>query len=380
MNLKQKLGIVLFLVIPCESIAQTTEISFNGFASVFGGKAIKTEKNPNAVPCACYVADYPSAGFYTNEWSFDADTSYGLQANAKISDKLSVTGQFVGHGSQDYTATMEWAYVTYKLNDQWSLQGGRKRLPLFYYSDYFDVGFALPWIRASGDSYGWQITGYDGVNAQYTSNWGDINVIGNIFTGRDDSKNNTELSTIYYASPDGPVQVDETWKAMTGGYIDLTWEWLNFRSVYMQNKVDRLVHDSTPPRVRLKDVKQNFKGVSANIDWKNISVRSEYNMFKRPSEENTYYAKLLGIGYQMGNWLPMITRTDFREKAGQWSDIEIHHTTSFSLRWDFTRSAALKLQYDDFVDESKYFYYGNDNISDFVGDSKTIALGIDVVF
>lgn len=350
------------------------EVSFNGFISAYGGKALETADNPNAYPCNCAIVDYPFVGIYEDEWTFDPDTTFGLQANFNITDELSATGQIVSHGSRNYDTSIQWAYLSYSLSDSWTLQAGRKRLPLFYYSDFFDVGYAMPWVRAPGDLYGWQIVGYEGLNALFNGNWGDLGVTANIWAGRDNDDENALLSEVYYG-----VRVDETWKDMLGGYLDLAGEWFNVRVVYMVNKVDRLIYDEEPPRVRLDDVGQKFYGIAFNIDQGNFVLRSEYNTFERPDEDNKYKASLLGIGYRFGDFLPMITASQFEETA-TWPDIEKHDTRSFSLRWDFSSSAAFKIQYDVFTDESTYFYAGNDDVSDFIGDSKLIAFGVDVVF
>lgn len=355
------------------------DVTYSGFISAYAGKALEVTDNPNAVPCQCFIADYPFVGFYEDEWTFSPDTNLGLQFRWQMSDDMSATVQIVSHGSTDYEANVDWAYVTYTLSDTWSLQAGRKRLPLFYYSDFFDVGYAMPWVRAPGDGYSWQIVGYDGFNMQYNSSWGNWGATANFWVGRDSDPENKELSIIYYGGPDSPLRVDETWKNMFGGYLDLSRDWLGLRFVYMQNEVDRLIYDETPARVRLADEKQKFYGISANVDFSNFVLRSEYNVFNRPGEENKYYAKLFGVGYRFENVLPMFTVSDFKEEA-TWEDEEIHHTKTFSIRWDFAPSVAFKMQYDVFTDESTYFYYGSDDVSDFAGDSRAIAIGVDAVF
>lgn len=351
------------------SPVSANDIHFNGFVSVIGGKVLDgREQQYGEFTCPCFIADYPFVGVYTEDWTFDAETTFGLQANMTITDRLSATAQLVSHGSLGYDVSIDWAYLSYNLDDRFTLQAGRKRAPLFYYSDFFDVGYALPWIRAPGDLYGWQIVSYEGANLLYTGAWGAVNVTANVWYGSDEDKNNEELSRIYYLA-----QVDETWKDQIGVYFDFNYDWLTLRVVYMQNKVDRLIYDEVPPRQRLQDVKQKFAGVTLNIDWQNLVFRSEYNTFDRPSEDNTYYASLVGVGYRLGDWLPMISYSEFEEEAGLWPDeVELHETVSFSLRWDFTPSAAFKLQYDDFTDNTRGDW--------FVGDSETLSLGIDVVF
>ena len=64
-----------------------------------------------------------------------------------LGEGLSVTGQIVARGVNDFDANFEWAYISYEINDNWTVQAGKKRLPLFYYSDFFDVGYAYVWMR-----------------------------------------------------------------------------------------------------------------------------------------------------------------------------------------------------------------------------------------
>lgn len=371
------------------------ELTVNGFLSVVGGKVLDGDGPRDAAldasyNCPCFISDYPFAGVYNEDVTFDPDTTFGVQFNYTITDKLSATAQLVAQGAQDYDVNIEWAYVSYALNDSWTLQGGRKRLPLFYYSDFFDVGYAYPWIRAPGDLYGWQIYGYEGLNALYSGSWGEFSVTGNLWIGRDEDTDNQTLGRLYYYT-----RVDETWKNMVGGYLDLSRDWFSMRFIYMQNEVDRVIWDGDIPEQRLQDEKQNFMGASFNIDYGNLIVRSEYNVFDRPDADNSYYASLLAVGYRLGDWTPMLSRSRFRETflsdldgmVGEEVDGEYHTTTSFTLRWDFTSSAALKIQYDKFEDDSVWQYDNDpDNLPGgvdsyyFIGDSTLLSIGIDVVF
>lgn len=56
---------------------------------------------------------------------------------------------------------------------EWKLQIGRKRLPLYYYSDFQDVGYAYNTVRPSPDVYGWDIVNYNGASLSTTRSLGD---------------------------------------------------------------------------------------------------------------------------------------------------------------------------------------------------------------
>jgi hypothetical protein len=380
--------------------ASASEVTFNGFMSVVGGKVLSGKGEAysslqDAYGCPkCFVADYTVAGVYGNEWTFDPDTTFGLQGNFNITDELSATAQVVARGAQGYGANLEWAYVSYSLSDTWTFQGGRKRLPLFYYSDFFDVGYAYTWVRAPADLYGWQIYAYDGLNALYSTQWGPFSVTGNVWYGADSDDDNATLSKLYYYEP-----IKETWKNMAGTYLDLNWDWLGLRFIYMQNEVDRVKTVSNT--VKLHDEKQYFYGFSANVDWGGLIVRTEYNIFDRPDAvpaDNRYYSYLAAVGYRIKDVTLMVTRSDFKEKYSYtYTDItvpssaeslikddgEVHNTTSLTLRWDFMPSVALKVQYDIFKDATSWNYDNGDGsigTDHLFGDSKLVSVGIDAVF
>lgn len=367
------------------ALPASADITFNGFLSVVGGQ-VTSGKNfdySSEISCPCYIADYPYVGIYDEDWSFEPDTTFGLQANAVINDQLSVTGQLVGRGADEFDVSLEWAYFSYKLGEEWTLQGGRKRLPLFYYSDFFDVGYAYTWIRPPGDLYGWQIVNYNGFNLLYQSQWGDWSATGNLWLGSEKDDDNELLSEVYYLR-----RIEENWKDMVGGYLDLSYDWFNTRAVYMRSRVDRFDFPggvktpinyssddgtvSTPTEDRL----QHFFGLSFNVDYADWLVRSEFNWFYRPydspSEDNVYKILLLGVGYRIGDFTPMLTYSEFKEDKAVYTFVEEHSTRIATLRWDFTESAALKFQYEDFKDDS----FGDW----FVGDSKSVFVGVDLVF
>ena len=260
----------------------------------------------------------------------------------------------------DFDAGFEWAYLSYRLNDTWTLQAGKKRLPLYYYSDFFDVGFAYLWLRPPADNYTWQIFNYTGVNAQFNYQLGDWAMSGNIYTGREDDGENKLLSEFFGSTP-----IREIWKDIIGGVLSFNRDWLDLRFTYMTYQNERY-RDGVPVLWNGKDTRRgNFAGFSANVDYNNWLLLSEVNRLTLDGGDFDTY--LLSAGYRLGQWTPFVSFADFD------SESEMHSTASVGARWDFHSSAAFKVQYDDVTDDGI-------NGQMVAGDSKAITFGIDLVF
>ena len=54
-------------------------------------------------------------------------------------------------------------------------QVGRKRIPLYYYSDFQDIGLSYPWVSPPPELYGWEVTNYNGGSLRYNDSFGDTN-------------------------------------------------------------------------------------------------------------------------------------------------------------------------------------------------------------
>lgn len=368
--------------------AQALETSINGFVNVTAGKTLSGHHETYAPPfgvagsetphlyrCPCYVANWEQAGVYeNNDWSFGAESSLGLQGNFTVDDKLSATLQVVARGGNSYRADVDWAYLSYELTPKLLLQAGHKRLPIYYYSDFMYVGYSYPWVRPPSDLYGWQVYGYNGANLLFRDSWGEWAVKANAWVGESRDNDNVMMGKLYYGG-----RIDESWKAIIGGYVDFGNEYVTLRAVTMRNKVDRLQYVAGAANTLLEDVGQNFYGLALNADWKNLILRSEMNQFKRPVSQNIYKSYLIGVGYKFGPVTAMLTRSKFREIARDWEEIEAHNTNTATLRWDFHPAAALKLQFDQFDDDSKFNLITGKN-NGFTGDSKLVTVSLQSVF
>lgn len=342
----------------------SAEVKISGFATVAGGRVLSGSGVEDFGLPPTFLATYPQVGVYEEEWSFKPDSRIGLQISADLMDRLSVTGQVVSRGADDFDASFEWAYLSYQLNDTWTLQAGKKRLPLYYYSDFFDVGYAYLWLRPPADNYTWQIFNYTGINALFNTQLGSWDVSGNIYTGREDDRNNKLLSQFFGSDP-----VREIWADIIGGVVSFNRDWLDIRLTYMTYVNQRYVSQNGVEQRVLWDGKDErrgkFGGLSVNADWNNIVVLTEFNRLDLDGENFDTY--MVSAGYRLNNVTPYISYADF-DSSG-----EKHNTTSVGFRYDFHSSAALKVQYDDVKDK------GTDGLQ-VAGDSRALTFGIDLVF
>lgn len=338
------------------------EINISGFASVVGGKVLSGDGVPEFGLGPTFLANYPIVGVYEEDWTFKPDSKYGLQFSADLSEGLTATAQLVGRGADDYDPAFEWAYLSYELNDHWTIQAGKKRLPLYYYSDFFDVSYAYLWVRPAADNYTWQIFNYTGINALFNYQVGEWAVSGNIYTGREDDGKNKLLSDYFFRSP-----VREIWENIVGGVVSFNRDWLDLRLTYMTYENRRFIDGEARiwPSTGTDTRRGKFMGFSANIDYNNWLLLSELNRLQLDNDNLDTY--MVSGGYRIGDWTPFIAYADF-DATG-----EVHNTTSVGVRWDFHSSAAFKLQYDSVNDKG----YDGGQVA---GDSKALTFGVDLVF
>ena len=341
-------GITVFLYRPV-----LAEIKLNGFGSVAIGTVIEGEE---------FLADFPKTGIYDTDLSLDPDTSLGLQLSSYFTDDFSLIAQVAVHGASDYDPALEWLYLNYYLTPELSVQAGRKRLPLYYYSDYFDVGYAYYWIRPPPDVYTWQINNYNGVSLLYETALGQWDTSVNVYYGSEESEDNELLGLLFGAS------VDETWKNMIGIVGTMSNNWLEVRLTHMQGLIDRKISGVSV----INDVEQQFLGMSVNLTFDSLLILSEFNNYRQPDNDVEYNAYLLSFGYQIGELTPHITRSGFKQEINKLGNDEQHNTTSVGLRWDVVDNIAVKVQYDNVKDEGV--------IVPIKGDSKSVSFAVDFVF
>ncbi|MBE9516572.1 MAG: porin [Proteobacteria bacterium] len=311
---------------------------------------------------AHFLADYPKAGVYDDELSFKPDTSIGIQLSSSLGQDLAFTAQFISSGAKDFDTEATWGYLSYQFTPEIAIHLGRKRLPLYYYSDSFDIGFTYNWIRPPTDNYTWQISSYNGGSINYSPEWGYWDTTFTLYAGQEESNNNDLLSFLSNAD------VDETWKNMTGIVMEASHEWLDFRLSWMRSELDRVINDI----VVSQNVEQTFTGTALNLHVSDFSLLTEFTRYKRPDDNIIIDTDMISVAYRIGQFTPHITKSRFKQKENLSGNDENHYTRTYGLRWDVHPSLAIKIQHDRVVDKGITM--------PILGNAKLYSVGLDIIF
>lgn len=346
------------------------EISWSGFGSIVGGQTLSEGER--------FTADFFEVGQYENSFTFKPDSMLAIQATMDLSDKVTGTAQLVSKGAEDFEPELDWLYITYKIDDSWSLLAGRRNIPIYYYSEFYDVGYAYPWIRPASNLYWWQIVQFNGVHLVHDFEWGDYTNSINVYYGNEYTDDNTEMG--FYAEQGffGPntVEVNEDWRHIVGFNWNISGEMFDIRFVYMQHKLERdfVQRDGSiniGPRTS-----QNFYGVGGSIDLNPVTVLFDYNYVKRNNAvEDVWPTFLVSLVYNIGDYQPFVSYSKADQERISGDDFEQHTVVSFGVRYDFEPGIAFKVQYDSFNDQGNPVGGWN-----FHGDADAIAVGVDFVF
>jgi hypothetical protein len=350
----------------------------SGFMTLVAGAVLNngTAQNASGYNCPCFISDYGEAGVYEKgglRWR--PDSKLGLQGSALYGERFSVTTQVVLRGV-DNALDMEWLYGDLKLNSNLDLQAGRKRLPLFYYSDSQDVGFAIPWTHLPPQMYGWEIINYNGANLLYKDQWGEWSSGMNVFGG-----NETQNDSPYWKMYNGKnSNTTSHWTNIAGAYATLGNDWLEGRLLYMQSDIQNTV--LAPVTQVSPATRQKIYGASFNVDYSQWVVRSEFLYINRKQSYGGDHAELLGLGYRIGKWLPMVTGTRYRQSVTlDQTMAEAHDSISLLLRYDLTTSSDVKVQFDHWKNRSQPpFFASTPATANPVGMANLLTVSYDMVF
>lgn len=341
-----------------------SNFKFSGFFSAVAGKTFNGDipanysgsSSINGTVCPCYTADWSNAGVYNNSFSLAPESRVGLQAGYTINKDFSLTGQVVVRGS-DTTPNVQWAYASYKLDNAWEVQLGRKRIPLYFYSDFQDIGVAYPWVSPPPELYGWEATNYNGASIRYRTSFGDNNLSVSGFLGKE------KVNDSLYEKLSYPGQTSVTWNNILGADAEIDRGPLTVRGVYVQADVhvtnDSIALDST--------AKLKAYGIAINVDLDDWFLLSELTQLSRSFESAGYKitapAYTIGAGYRLGAWTPFINYASYREKSTDLSQYQpqSYKRASMTVRYDIDAKSAVKVQLDRNQDVTNN-YGGNVNV------------------
>lgn len=362
----------------------------SGFLTVAAGKMLGGTRGPVLdKQCPCFIADYAQNAIYDGRsgLQFSPDSKLGLQGTATLPDsRFSVTAQAVSRGSQNGGIDLEWLYGTYRMNDDTSLQVGRKRLPIFYYSDSQDVGFALPWTHLPPQVYGWEVVNYNGISLQHRNQWGGWDVNASVLAGNEHA-NDSGYWNIYNGQMS---QTNVTWDNIVGGNVSLAKDWFETRLSYIQSETRRnttgvwsnatqTLVPSTDPFMNGRITRQNIYTAAFNVDYADWVVSSELLYIDRPGADFKDHASRLDVTRRFGDYEVTAGVSEYHSQAviamgGDPLGQESHIDRSLTARHYLSPHSDVKAQLDMQHDR------GGINWAPRYGDSKLLTLAYDRIF
>ena len=274
-----------------------------------------------------------------------------------------------------YTPIVEWANVSYQVSPDFSVRVGRIALPMFLAAEYRKVGYAFPLARAPIEVYGTvPVSNSDGVDASYRLHLGDTKTTVQSFYGKTDFKFKDE----------GSASARELWGISNTTEFGSASVRLSYLRTNLSVDLVRPLFDafrqfgpqgtSIADRYDAQNTLVTVVSLGASYDPGNWFVTTEWGQLKTNSflgDKTVWYAS---GGYRLGNFTPYLTYAQVKADSNT-SDpglslatlppylaapaaglnaglnsvlglVAVQTSTSVGVRWDFKKSAALKLQYD----------------------------------
>lgn len=356
--------------------AVAQELKLSGFASLVAARS-SGSCSPNNLAerfdsCTRYITDWAHGAVVRDRWELDQESRAGVQIEWRISAEFSGVVQATARTLKDQAANLEWAYLSYAPSPEWKLQLGRKRIPLYYYSDFQDVGFAYNTVRPSPDVYGWDVVNYNGASLSTQRSLGDWQLRGEVYGGSETSRKNpyTRLFT------DEPPDIK--WSGIRGLSLELSRDWFTGRLSFTQTDFQSRDR-ATGTYLALFDgstkARQEFLGLALNGDWDEWQLRSEFGKVKRMNAVG-YDARfyLLTLGRQFGDFTLTGGVSRYRETTrfapDEYLPVKLGGA-SLTLRYELHKGGALKLQFDRVRDSGSESFSGN---------ARVLSVAYDLVF
>jgi len=359
-----------------DSAGNDSNVKVSGFLSVVAGKVLSGSYDGTVgayhYQCPCYIADWANGGVYRSNWSLEPETHGGVQLDYTFNNSLSATVQVTSRGPK-VTPEFQYAFIDYKINGHWNVHVGRERLPLYYYSEFQDIGVAYPWVSPPAEVYGWEVTNFNGGSIHYKDVFGGVRTNAEIYGGSERVTNAAETAFISYPNAKG----NAFWKDIFGAEAEFTKSFWTIHANYMtalNSWNDYSGNNLATQRITIM-------GVAANLDFDDWFIVSEGGQFTRNNylygftEKNPSYS--VGVGYRYGAWTPLINYAKFVDHyTYQVAQFPVPQFPNggwgATLRYDIDPKSDIKIQYDKFQDMS--FDAG------FSGNAKVLRISYDVAF
>jgi len=394
--LKYKIiNLLLFIVLSTTTTfaIDKDDISLHGYGTL--GVAYQDNKN------VLYRNSVSSKRGTRGDLSFDNYSTFGLQSDIKISDKLSVNVQGIFTRNSNKSLELSWLNTKYQLNDDSSIRIGKMRLPAFMYSDILNVSYSYDWIRLP-DMYSIvPLKGYTALEFSQNLEFENLSVMATASYGQ--AKN-----SLYQSSDKGLIEKSKAkLKDIYSINLKILHDNFTFRIAYLQflatlsnnsldsafrnlNSLNIPVISQAVDQYKIEDARVKYFEIGAKYDFEKAYLVGEYLKYYNDSILSNNTSWYIGTGYNFENWSPFILYSNIdstqnykaiKKKEGRsrevltaidnanqvFSTLSARNikleTISLGFRYNLSENSILKLQYDRQHEKKKNrlnFHYSND--------------------
>lgn len=346
----------------------SAELNLSGFGTLAFGSVVDGDG---------YIAEYPNLGVYEDEYDFGQETRLGLQGTAVFNDEISGTLQLMTRANNDYDIEVEWLYVTYQYSSNANIQAGRMRMPVYYYSDFMDVGFAFPWVRIPSDTYSLDVTNFNGIKSNWSFSAGSTDIGLSLYLGKEENPSDELMSYLFESFTSN---IDRDFEDIFGVVFDLSYQNFIFRTTFTQADMVEQQALLFDPFAATVEFDIEFIDYFFQYSFENgLSLMAEYNEY-----EPFYKSYFTSVVYQKDAWQYYLFWSQFDLDL----PFEKHDTTGIGFRYDLGDGVALKMDLSSMNDEGFIPVDGGPNIPNPVyhadddgdGDVMVLTLALDFVF
>lgn len=326
-------------------------------------------------------------GHFENDIAWETDTLVGIQLDATLTEKLDAAIQLIAKERLDNSLanSVEWAYLRYRFNPQFTARVGRIGMDLFMLSEYRNLGFAYLWARPPVEFYAPIAFDYfEGGDIAYSAPLGMGTLSTKLFAGKTDNTfefegegDEFELNNLIGATI---AWETETWRTRFS-IASLDFDDSLNRPLQMDYFREALMSAyqldwAEAPEI-LDDIEVNNNGLTyyalgLAFDKNNWVIQSEVSFLdSNYGVIKSYAGRYLSVGYRIGpttvySMLAKGSQTSTRTKVpelpshlavplaplkeftqelydGFYAD---QQSVSLGMRWDIRYDLALKLQWD----------------------------------
>jgi len=367
--LKNSLRLLLcfYFVYGGASLAEASEIMWNGFASVYARESLTTNPRDSSTD---------DKGI-----NFDNDTKVGLNMSSHFAKDWTAVGQIVAsrrsitpaNVAATWSPEFDWFFLNYDdPTTGLSMKVGRQLYPFSLTAEYVDVGLAYPW-RELPEQFRTAVffKSFEGLSLAYQKTIGESQFVARLFGGDARSGQPDQSNNAYNG-----YQINN----LEGAVVSLEAEGWKLHATYSQFRIVITSPNFQTPPTPSTLVGSEFGSMNHNVtiggtyDRHNIMGYLEYTLNCNTAFPDCLVKAYYGtLGYHLGAFLPHYTFAlgDW-DIPGEFNGRETSH--GFGLNYQLDPAIVLKAEYLRQQDTGTAIFLTN------VGWADSVALGLNVVF